>query len=195
MTIVQSGPEIDHMNLQNKKKSRLTLKESLFLGFCAILIVLFRMVFRLHLNISGHSMLFTLFFLMLAKACVKRQFSATYTGMLSGAMAMILGLGKGGPMIMLKFLLPAMAIDIMVFAMPFWYESYWQCLILAAIAASTKFINTLIIDLLVGMDITVALQHGVLESVFACLFGMAGGLCIPPVVKKLNAHGIIDHYL
>ena len=184
------------MNKENRSsRFPLTLKESLFLGFCAVLIVVFRAAFRLHLNISGHSMLFTVFFLMLAKACVRNYFSATYAGMLAGMMAMVLGLGKGGPLIILKFIFPAIAVDFMALILPIWYNHYWQCMLIAAAAAATKFLNTLIMDLLVGMDMTVAIQHGLFESLFACLFGMVGGLCIPPVVKKLNAHGILDHYL
>ena len=160
-----------------------------------MLVVLFRAAFRLHLNISGHSMLFTVFFLMLARACVQRPFATVYTGFLSGLMAVMLGLGKGGPLIMLKFLFPAAAIDLMALILPFWYQRTWQCLLVAGAASATKFLNTLIMDLLVGMDFTVALQRGILEGFFACLFGMAGGLCIPPVIRKLNAHGIMETHL
>lgn len=187
------------MNIKKHKTpssiKRLSLKDSLFLGFCAVFIILFKAALRLHLNIPGHSMLFTIFFLLLARACVPYRFSATWTGLISGAMAVILGLGKGGPLILLKFILPAIIIDLGVFIYPYWFNSYLFCVILAAVAASTKFFNTYLVDVLIGMDHTITLQHALLGSVFGCIFAIAGGLFVPPIVKKLNTHGIIEHHL
>lgn len=176
------------------KKNRLTLKDSLFLGFCAVFIILMRAALRLHLNIPGHSMLFTLFFLMLARACVPTRFSATFTGLISGMMAVILGLGKGGPLILMKFLPPAMVIDILAMPVPAWYTRYGYCLLMAALAASTKFFSTVTVDVLIGMDPTVTLIHALTGSVFGAFFGMAGSLFVPPITAKLNAHGIISHH-
>ncbi len=175
--------------------NRLSLKESLFLGFCAVFIIVFRAALRLHLHIPGHSMLFTIFFLMLARGCVPYRFAATWTGLISGAMAVILGLGKGGPLILPKFILPAIIIDIGALLSPYWFSSYLICMVIAAVAASTKFFNIWLIDVLIGMDRTVTLQHAFIGSLFSCIFGMTGSLFVPPIMKKLNAHGIIDTHL
>ena len=45
------------------------------------------------------------------------------------------------------------------------------------------------------MDATVTLIHAFTESVFGMLFGMTGSLFVPPIMSKLNAHGIISHHL
>jgi hypothetical protein len=147
------------------------------------------------MNIPGHSMLFTIFFLMLARGCVAYRFSATATGLVAGALAILLGLGKGGPLILLKFMLPAFIIDIGAMIFPWGFTGYVFCLILGALAASTKFLDTYFIDYLIGMDPTVNLQHAFIGSFFGCLFGMAGSLFVPPVMGKLNAHGIIHQHL
>lgn len=74
---------------------RLALKESLFLGFCAVFILLTRVIFRLHLSISGHVMFFTVLFLMIARGSVAYSFAATFTALLAGVGAMVLGIGRG----------------------------------------------------------------------------------------------------
>jgi hypothetical protein len=178
-----------------ENKHRLSLKESLFLGFCAVFMVVLRSVLRLHMNIPGHSMLFTVFFLMLARGCVNYRFSATATSLIAGALSILLGLGKGGPLILLKFMLPAIVVDIGATIFPYGFTAYAFCLILGVLAASTKFLDTYFIDYLIGMDPTVNLQNAVIGSLFGCLFGMAGSLFVPPVMAKLNAHGIIHQHL
>ncbi len=176
-------------------KHRLSLKESLFLGFCAVFIVVLRAALRLHMSIPGHSMFFTIFFLMLARGCVAYRFSATVTSLIAGALAILLSIGKGGPLILLKFMLPALVVDVGAMIFPYGFAGYVFCLILGALAASTKFLDTYFIDYLIGMDPTVNLQKAFLGSFFGCLFGMAGSLFVPPVLSKLTAHGIIHQHL
>lgn len=183
------------MKLFSFTQHRLSLKESLFLGFCAVFILVFRASLRLNLNIPGHAMLFTVFFLMLARASVSYRFSATWTGMIAGVMAMVLGMGKGGPLIISKFLLPAIVIDIGAALVPNWHHSYLLCLVLAASAASTRVLSIILVDFLIGMDRVIMVQHALIKSSFGLLFGMAGSLLIPSVIKKLEAFGVLERHL
>lgn len=168
-----------------------SLKEMLFLGFCAALIVVTKMGLRLHLGIPGHAMFFSVFFLMLARASVDYKFAASFTGLLSGIVAVGLGLGKGGPLIILKFIFPALAIDIMALVASGAFTGYTFCVLTAVIASSTKFIDSYVVDSLVGMDRMVTLQHAGLQTLGAVVFGVLGGLLVPPVVRKLRARGVI----
>jgi hypothetical protein len=44
------------------------------------------------------------------------------------------------------------------------------------------------------MDPGVLINHAILKSAGAILFGSLGSLLVPPVARKLRAHGIIhDH--
>ena len=183
-----NGLESDIKKIMNK---HLPLKESLFLGFCAVLILCTKAALRLHIHIPGHSMLFTIFFLMLVRACVSYRLSASFTGLLAGLMAMVLGMGKGGPLILLKFVLPAIIIDVSVLILPLMFESFILCAIVACAASATKFISIYIVDTLIGMDSTVVIQHALLKSSFSVGFGVLGSLFIPLVVKKLKAQGVI----
>ena len=170
---------------------KLTLRDSLFLGFCAVFIVVFRMAFRWHLGISGHSMFFTIGLLLLARGCVSFRWSAIFTGALSGGMALMLGLGKGGPLIIAKFLFPALIIDLSALACPLFFGSYFAVAFVAALAAATKFFQVAFMDWLVGMDPMMILQHALLEVAGAVFFGVAGSLFVPPVLRKLKAREVV----
>lgn len=171
--------------------TRISLKESLFLGFCAVFILLSRAALRLHLGISGHVMFSTMFFLLIARGCVPRYFAATITGLFAGTAAMALGMGKGGPLLLIKFVLPAMVVDIGAMGLPFMFQSYLLCALVAATAAATKFIDTYVMDRLVSMNRDIIFQHAFLEAAPAVLFGTAGSLFVPPVIRRLKSYGVI----
>jgi hypothetical protein len=175
--------------------TRLPLKESLFLGFCAVFILLFRVVLRLHLHIPGHAMLFTVFFLFLARGCVNYRAAATCTGLLSGLGAFALGLGKAGPILIPAFVLPGMIIDLGAFLLPGLFRSRILCVLVAAAASATKFIMTLAQDLLLGMDKKVMVQHAAFEAGTAMIFGIVGGLLVVPVIRRLKAYGLVGQRL
>ncbi len=173
---------------------RLALKESLFLGFCAVFILLTRVIFRLHLSISGHVMFFTVLFLMIARGSVAYSFAATFTALLAGVGAMVLGIGQGGPFLLLKFVLPGLAIDIGALVFTGMFQSYAMCALVGAVASSTKAIGTYIIDTLLGVDKTIIFQHAVLETSAAVLFGVAGSLFVPHIIKRLKSYGVIQDW-
>jgi hypothetical protein len=171
--------------------NKLTLKETLFLGFCAVFILFSRASMRLHLGIPGHAMFFTVYFLLLARGCISARFSATLTGLLAGSAAVILGMGKGGPLILVKFLLPAVAIDIGAAILPGMFQNYILCALVGAVAASTKLLETFVVDKLFGMDQTIILNRILLGAFYTVAFGVAGSLFISPVIRKLKAYGVI----
>lgn len=173
------------------ERKGLPLRDALFLGFCAVFILFTRAALRLHLGIPGHAMFFSVFFLMLARAAVRYRLSASFVGFLAGAMATVLGLGKGGPLILLKFVLPAIVVDIGALLLPGLFGSHILCGLVAAAASATKMIDTYIVDTLVGMDSAIVLQHAALKALGGVAFGVAGSQLIPPVVRKLRAYGTI----
>jgi hypothetical protein len=171
---------------------RLSLKDALFLGFCAVLIIAVRAALRLHLKIPGHSMLFTLFFLLLARGCIRHKLAASFTALLAGIMALILGMGKGGPLILIKYLLPAVVVDVMALILTdALFQSVLLCVLTAVLAASTRFFSDAAMDLLAGMDFSVVVQHAGLQTASNVVFGGIGALGVPAVIRKLRAFGAI----
>jgi hypothetical protein len=167
------------------------LKESLFLGFCAVCILLGKMAFHWKLHVPGHSMFFVMFFLLLAKGCVTHRFSAAFTGLLAGLMSLMLGMGSGGPAHLLKYVVPGLVLDGFAAILPGLTMRYATCLASAAFASFSKFVGNAAVDWLVGMDPAVLLQHALLQSASAVLFGVAGSLLIVPVMHRLKAHGYV----
>ncbi|MEJ2154139.1 MAG: hypothetical protein P8X96_02290 [Desulfobacteraceae bacterium] len=173
----------------------LSLKDALFLGFCAVLIIAARAALRLHLKIPGHSMLFTLFFILLARGCVRNHLAASFTALLSGIMALLLGMGKGGPLILIKYLLPAMAVDVAAFILADrLFQSMLLCGLTAMLAAATRFLSDAAMDLLAGMEFTVMIRHATLQTASNMVFGGIGALGVPAVLRKLRAFGAIEPY-
>jgi hypothetical protein len=170
---------------------RLPLKDALFLGFCAVFAVLVRVVLRLHLHISGHAMIIKIFFLMLGRGSTPCRYGASFTALLAGTAAMFLGFAKAGPLIIVKYLMAGVVIDLAAFFLPAMFGSYVLCALVAGVASSTKFFSAYAINALVGMDPVVNLQRSLLEAAGAITFGIAGGLMVPMVICRLKAYGVI----
>ena len=170
---------------------RFTLQEAVYLGFCASFIVITRAGLRLHLNIPGHAMFFTMFFLILGRGCVPRLGAATLVALVAGLLCTLLGMGKGGPLIILKFVIPGLIVDcggIIYSGLP---GSYVACALVGAIASASRFVTIIVVEWVVGMDWSLILQHAVISSSFGVLFGTLGSLMVPPVVRRLKASGLI----
>jgi len=118
--------------------------------------------------------------------------AATITGLLAGIAAASLGMGKGGPLVIGKFLLPALGIDLGALLFRRLGQSYLLCALVGALSGATKFFGTIAVDLLTGMDPSIAWRHSLFESFAAMVFGAAGGLCLPPVLRRLRAYGVVQ---
>jgi hypothetical protein len=169
-----------------------SLQDAIYLGFCATFIIITRAGLRLHLKIPGHSMFFMLFFLMLARASVQKRGAATLVGLIAGILGTILGMGKGGPLNILKFVLPAFFVDAAFIVFPFIPSSYLACIITGAIASSTRFVPSVLIDWLVGMDRAIIVQHALIGAGMGMIFGGVGSAMVPPLVRRLKNHGLIS---
>ena len=171
---------------------RLSLKEALFIGFCAVFAVLIRMMFRLHLHISGHAMLVTAFFLLLARGSVCYRLGASFAGLLAGSASIFLGFAKTGPLQLVKYLAVALVIDLAGLLMPNLFRSYFWCALVGGCAGATKFFTVYLVNYLAGMDRAINLQSSLLEAAGAVLFGILGGLLVPVVIRRLKAYGVIS---
>ncbi|WP_020676731.1 hypothetical protein [Geopsychrobacter electrodiphilus] len=172
--------------------NQISLKESLFLGFCAALLIITKAALRWHLGISGHAMFFTAFFLLLARGCVQFRGAASIAGLLAGMAAALLGMGKGGPLVISKFLLPALAVDLGALLLPWLFGSVLLCALVGAVAGASKFFGTAGLDLLIGMDPAIVWRHSLLEAVAAMAFGGIGAMGIPPVLRRLRAYSVLS---
>lgn len=170
---------------------RLSLRDGIYLGFCGTFIVIARAALRLHLNITGHSMLFNIFFLLLARGVVRRFGAATLAGLVAGLLCMFLGLGKAAPILMLRYTLLGLAVDLGFLIFPRLATSYLGCFILGVLAAGTRGLWTAGADLLMGLDAALMIQHVLINTGLNMAFGAAGGLLVPPVIRRLQGAGLV----
>lgn len=171
--------------------SRFTMREALLLGFCATFIVVTKATLRMKLGISGHSMFFMIFFLLLSRGCVQKTGAATLVGLLAGALSLALGMGGKGPLKMLNFVLPALVIDSVGVFLPRLPFVYPLCILVAAIAGATKGIHSAALEYLAGVPTRIVVQKAALESLFGGLFGILGSLPVPAVLRKLCTNRLI----
>ncbi|MCL1138254.1 core component of ECF transporter [Shewanella pneumatophori] len=172
-------------------KSPFDLQDALFIGFCATLLVVLKSMLRLKLGLSGHSMFLMTFFYLICYGVVNRVGAMTACGLLAGLVAMMLSVGKGGPMILLKFGLPAMAMDLALLFMAGAFSLRWQSIILALIGCLAWSGKGLLSNLLVGMSGQVALAEFGLSLVQGGAFAVAAALLIPTVLRRLHAHDLL----
>jgi hypothetical protein len=171
--------------------NRFTMREALLLGFCATFIVLTKATLRMKLGISGHSMFFLLFFLMLARGIVPKTGAATLVGLLAGGVSLALGLARLGPVIMLNFLLPALVIDLAGIFFPQLTSRLPLCLLVGGIAAATKGTSSAIIEFFAGAPGRIILQKALFEGASAVAFGLLGTLPVPAIIRKLRTNRLI----
>jgi len=103
----------------------------------------------------------------------------------------MLGMAKMGPLILANFVLPAIIVDIAGGFYPNMVRSYVACLIVGIVASVSKNVSGIGIDFLMGMESEIIIQHIFITTISGVLFGGAGSLLVPPVVRKLQANKLI----
>ncbi|GGI81372.1 core component of ECF transporter [Shewanella gelidii] len=170
---------------------RWDLKGALFIGFCAALLVAFKGLLRMKLGLSGHSMLLMTFMYLVCLAVVPRIGAITACGLVTGALAMLAGVGKGGPLLLIKFGVPAIAMDVMLLLGAGALSLRWRCLVLAIAGSLAWATKAGVVSLLAGMTWQIASAKFAMSFFQGGAFAVAGALLVPMVVRKLVAHDVV----
>ncbi|TSK06567.1 MAG: hypothetical protein FPO08_07855 [Geobacter sp.] len=171
---------------------RFTLREAVLLCFCATLIVLTRAGLRLHLHLPGHVMFFTMFFFLLARGCVPKVGAATLVGLITSLASVLLGMGSGGAMVLVKFLLPALVVDLAGLIAPGFVTSLLACATVGVLASLLRAGANTGVEWLLGMDEEIMLQKTVISAGLNGLWGGLGALAVPAIIRRLRKNGLID---
>ncbi len=175
---------------------RIELRDALLIAFIATFLVAARAAMRWHLHIPGHAMLPSAFALVLARSCVAQRGAASLCGLVAGIVAAALGMGKGGPLIVLKLLLPGVVVDLSRFASgagdrPATF-SLGSGLVVGAIAGATGFIPVILVESMAGMAPTLIAWHALAAAGTKAAFGAAGGWAGAWVARELRHHGLLE---
>lgn len=176
----------------NNKRS-LSLQDSLFVGFCATLLVALTGLLRLNIGLSGHTMFLTSFFYLICYGVLGRFGSITACGAIAGFVAMALGVGKGGPLILLKFILPAISMDLVALLLPLSMNIHWRCVILGISGCIAWAGKVALANALAGMALDVMFIQWGISILQGGFFAILGALLVPPVLARLKAHDLIKN--
>lgn len=168
------------------------LQDALFIGFCATLLVVMKSMLRLKLGLSGHSMFLMTFFYLICYGVVGRLGAITSCGMLAGIVAMTLGVGKGGPLILIKFALPALAMDLSLIVFAGLFTLRWRCILVGLIGCFAWAVKGWVEDLLVGMTLEVAMVQFSLSMLKGGFFTVLAATIVPSVLERLKSHDLIN---
>ncbi len=170
---------------------RFTLREALLLGFCATFIILTRAGLRLHLHLPGHVMFFTMFFFLLARGCVPKIGAVTLVGLITCLASLLFGMGNGGPMVLVKFLLPALVVEVVGAMSPAFVTSMLACAAVGIVASATRSGASVATEWLIGMEEDIIVKKALFTTAMNGLFGGLGALAVPGIVRRLRRNGLI----
>lgn len=170
---------------------RFTLREAILLGFCATFIVVTRAGLRLHLHLPGHAMFFLMFFLLLARGVVQKTGAATLTGLIAGLASVLLGI-TGSPLILIKFLIPSLLVDLGGLVYPRFSAHYLPCILLGVIATSVRALSVSGLEWLVGMEQEIILQKALITALINSVYGGLGAALVPAIIRRLQANNLIS---
>jgi len=171
---------------------RLETREVLLVAFFAAFLVASRAALRWHLHLPGHAMLPAAFGLVVVRSCVDRRAAASLCGAIAGAAVAALGMGKGGPLIVLKLLLPGAVVDAGASLrrgarpIPIPYGA-----LLGALAGLSAVVPLVIVEALAGAGASVIALHALASGAGKLAFGAVGGAAGAWVARELDHHGLL----
>ncbi|MDR3764755.1 MAG: hypothetical protein P4M01_11735 [Acidobacteriota bacterium] len=168
-----------------------TLREALVTGFSAVGIILAQQFLRIPMHLPGHRLLPLVFFLLLARACIRACWVATLTGFLAGLMSLLFGMGHAGPMQLLSFVIAGLIADIVFRLLPRLTRSVALSAITGAFMGVSWVLVSIVQDRLLGLDFSLAVTHSLLRAGGAMIFGALGGAFATPVARRMQASGTI----
>ncbi len=172
--------------------SRIGTREAMLIALFAVFLVAARAAMRWHLHVPGHSMIAVAFGLVLVRSCVDRRSAATLCGVLAGVACAALGMGKGGPLIVLKLALPGAVVDLCQLvrgerASP----SLLRGACVGALAGASGFVPLVALEWMADVDPQLIALHALASAGGKALFGSVGGAAGAWVAAELRHHGVL----
>lgn len=180
-----------------KARSPIALRELLLIVFFAAFLVGTRIAMRWHLHLPGHAMLAAAFGLVLVRSCVDRRAAASLCGLVAGIGIAGLGLGQGGPLVVLKLALPGLAIDLgFGLARGLGHPGGGPIPIVAGavLGASAGVLGSVplvLVEALAGVATELIALHALASAGGKALFGALGGGAAAWVARELAHHGLL----
>ncbi len=164
----------------------LSLRDALLVTVLAALAIGAKQLLRLPIKVPGHSFALTTFLAVLAIGRVRRPATGVLFGLLTGILALLLGLGKGGLFEPLRWILPFAALDLMVLAGLSPVAGWGRALLVGAVAGLLRATTGAAVDWAVGLPLDWILANLAIKSSTHLAFGALGASLALPVLRRLE---------
>lgn len=164
----------------------LNLADTLRLTMFGTIIAVTNDVLRVPLHAPGHTSIWWMGILIIGKGLIRKFGSGTVMGIVSGILAVILGLGSEGVLVFFKYFVPGLLLDFLAIIFADKFENPIVGGICGAFTSLSKmFVNIILGVLLKVPMIFLTLGIGV-TAVSHVLYGAAGGVLAVLIVKRLK---------
>lgn len=164
----------------------LNLGDTLRLTMFGTIIAVTNDVLRLPLHMPGHTSIWWMGILLIGKGLIRKFGSGTVMGIVSGILAVILGLGSEGILVFFKYFVPGLILDFLALFFADKFENPIVGGICGAFASLSKMFVNIVLGVLLKVPlIFLTLGIGV-TTISHVLYGAAGGFLAMLIVRRLK---------
>jgi len=168
-----------------RRTSGFALRELVLLALVAGLLVLSKGLFRISIHVPGHTGIFWMALLVIAKGIVRRNGAGTLVGLVSGMLAVMLVPGQEGIFTWVKYVAPGVALDVLGVLLPGGFSRPVQAAVLGALGNLAKLAAGYLLAVALGLPSGfIALGLGI-AAVSHAAFGAAGGALGALMLQRL----------
>ena len=173
-------------SLPDKFMMRMDLADILRLSMLGTLVTLSTVLFRLPIGLPGHSSVYWMGLLILGKGLLPGMGSGAVMGLVSGVLAVMFGMGKGGLLVFFKYFAPGLVLDIVSILFMYRFNSIIVCGIIGAIISISKLLADLALGFLFHLPMGFIKAGLIYASVLHLVFGFIGGIAAWALIKRLK---------
>lgn len=164
----------------------LSLADILRLTMFGTLITIIHDVTRMPIHLPGHTSIYWMGILVLGWGLIPKFGAGMVMGIVSGVLAVSLGLGKEGVFVFFKYFAPGLLLDLIVPLFMYKLDSIIVCTILGALASLAKMTVNLLLGLALKMPMVFLTLGLGFTSISHTVFGAAGGAIAAFLIKRLK---------
>jgi len=164
----------------------LSLADILRLTMFGALISIVNDITRLPLHLPGHTSIWWMGILVLGYGLIPKFGAGIVMGIVSGVLAVSLGLGKEGVFVFFKYFAPGLLLDLIVPLFAYKVNSVIVCVILGALASLAKMAINLVLGLALNLPMVFLTLGLGFTSITHTIFGAAGGAIAAFLIKRLK---------
>lgn len=150
------------------------------------LISVSRFLFQLPVGIPGHTSVYWMGLLILGKGLIPKFGAGAIMGIVSGILAVVFGLGKEGPLLVFKCIVPGVLLDILAILFLQKLESIWVGIIIGALISWSKLLASITLGVILDIPMVFLAMGFGYATLLHVIFGAAGGVLATVLIKRLK---------